>query len=187
MKNHILETDMSVAVAERAVVVLRAHRRGEELRASTAGVPAGAGERAPPAGEAGVEEGLILLDENGLGRGPRLLAVGTAAVSPDHALLGYATDTEGAQHYQLHFKSLAGEGEGDGQLSAAPEWWPNRVRAGLVGHRRQCSTSASTRPSDPSRCGATSWGADPARDTLVFEEPTGASPSAPGAPGTAPT
>ena len=54
-----------------------------------------------------------MLDENTQAEGHDYFAVGTAVVSPDHAWLAYATDTEGAEHYQLRFRALEGRGGSD--------------------------------------------------------------------------
>jgi oligopeptidase B len=110
MKARILETDMSVPSRRGPWWY---YGRTEEGRnyAIHCRRPAGDVGELPPAVEAGVEE-VILLNENTLAEGHDYFAVGTAAVSPDHSMLAYATDTEGNEQYQLRFRSLEGHGEG---------------------------------------------------------------------------
>ena len=54
-----------------------------------------------PAGE------VVLLDENLLAEGHDYFAVGNLAVSPDHRLLVYSTDTTGGERYTMRFVDLA--------------------------------------------------------------------------------
>jgi oligopeptidase B len=168
MKARILETDMSVPSRRGPWWYYGRTEEGKNY-AIHCRRPAGVPEELPPAGEAGADE-VILLDENALAEGHDYFAVGTAAVSPDHAMLGYATDTEGAEHYQLHFKSLVAEGEGGGG-TAAPEV------VAEVGYGLAWSSDASTvfyvrfdEAQRPHQLWRHRLGTDPAQDTLVLEE-----------------
>lgn len=49
----------------------------------------------------------ILLDQNELAEGYDFLSLGVLAVSPDHQVLAYSTDTTGAERYTLRFLHLA--------------------------------------------------------------------------------
>ena len=188
MKARILETDMSVPSRRGPWWYYGRTEEGKNY-AIHCRRPAGPADELPPLGEAGVGE-VIMLDENTVAEGHDYFAVGTAVVSPDHATLAYATDTEGAEHYQLHFRSLAVEGE-DGDTTTGrrrPRWWPTSGTDWPgPATPRWSSTSASTRPSAPTNCGATNWGPIRPRTSSSSKKPTAASPSAPGAPGTAPS
>ena len=156
MKARILETDMSVA-SRRAMVVLRAHRGGEEIR-HPCRRPAGEAEELRRRESPGDEQ--ILLDENVLAEGHEYFAVGTAVVSPDHKMLAYGTDTAGDERYELRFRSLD-ERPSDHR---ARNGGRHRLRPGLVQwHPTWPSTSASTRPCGPTSCGATNSGPTPPR------------------------
>ena len=48
----------------------------------------------------------VLLDENELAQGQKYFRIGTLAVSRDHKLLAYSTDTNGNETYVLRIKSL---------------------------------------------------------------------------------
>lgn len=48
----------------------------------------------------------VILDHNALARGNKYFDVGLHAVSPDHALLAYSTDTRGDERYVLQIKDL---------------------------------------------------------------------------------
>src|ERR1017187_2881214 len=111
MKARILETDMSVP-SRRGPWWYYGRTEEGKNHARHGRRPAGPADELPPVGEAGVGE-VIMLDENALAEGHDYFAVGTAVVSPDHAWLAYATDTEGAEHYQLRFRALDGQGGSD--------------------------------------------------------------------------
>jgi len=49
----------------------------------------------------------VLLDENALADGHDFFKLGAFAVSPDHSLLAYATDTDGSERFVLRFRDLA--------------------------------------------------------------------------------
>src|ERR1700760_4557995 len=48
----------------------------------------------------------VLLDENALAQGQKYFRIGTLAVSRDHKLLAYSSDTSGNETYVLRIKSL---------------------------------------------------------------------------------
>lgn len=58
----------------------------------------------PEEADPGAEQ--ILLDENAVAPPEGFFALGGFAVSPDHSLLAYATDTTGAERYTLRFRDL---------------------------------------------------------------------------------
>jgi oligopeptidase B len=165
MKARILETDMSVP-ARRGPWWY--YGRTEEGRnyAIACRRPAGPVGELPPAGEPGVDE-QILLDENQLAEGHDYFAVGSAVVSPDHAMLAYGTDTSGDERYELHFTSLA-SGEPSGR---APEVVAD------TGYGLSWSSQSTTvfyvrldEAMRPYQLWRHELGTDPAGDSLIFEE-----------------
>jgi oligopeptidase B len=48
----------------------------------------------------------VLLDENQLAQGLKYFSVGVLSVSPDHRLLAYSVDTDGAEEFTLRVKNL---------------------------------------------------------------------------------
>ena len=66
----------------------------------------GAAELAAAARSGSVDGEEILLDENALAEGHDYFAVGMFDISPNHAILAYATDTDGSEHYRLRFRDL---------------------------------------------------------------------------------
>jgi oligopeptidase B len=165
MKGRILETDMSVPSRRGPWWY---YGRTEEGRDYTIHCrrPAGAVGELPPAGEPGVQE-QILLDENQLAEGHDYFAVGTAVVSPDHNTLAYGTDTTGNERYDLSFRSLD-PGQPTGR---APEVVAD-TGYGLA-WSSQSTTVFYVRLDDalrPYQLWRHELGTDPAGDTLVFEE-----------------
>jgi oligopeptidase B len=164
MKARILETDMSVPSRRGPWWY---YGRTEEGRSYAIHCrrPAGVPDELPPAGEPGLDE-QILLDENVLAEGHDYFAVGTAVVSPDHAVLAYGTDTAGDERYDLRFRSLD-----DGSADPAPETvldtsyglaWSSG--SDVVFYVR---LDEAMRPYQVWRH---ALGTDPAGDALVFEE-----------------
>jgi oligopeptidase B len=54
-----------------------------------------------------VRDEEVLLDENALAEGHEYFSLGVFDVTPDHALLAYATDTDGSERYRLRFRDLS--------------------------------------------------------------------------------
>ncbi len=68
--------------------------------------PAGPLGEQPPM-EFGGDDEEVIFDENIEANGALFFATGNLAVSPDHAWLAYATETEGDERYRLRFRRLA--------------------------------------------------------------------------------
>jgi len=72
----------------------------------------------------------ILLDVNQLGEGYEYFDLGTYAISPDHKLLAYSSDTAGNERYTLRIKNLeTGELYPDviSDISGSAEWANNNM------------------------------------------------------------
>jgi oligopeptidase B len=169
MKSRILETDMSVATRRGPWWYYGRTEEGKSY-AIHCRRPAGALGELPPAGEPGGDE-QILLDENVLAEGHDYFAVGTAVVSPDHALLGYGTDTTGDERYELRFRSLEA-GEAAGAAAGAPEMVPD------TGYGLAWSSASDVvfyvrldEAMRPHQLWRHELGTDPSQDVLVVEEP----------------
>jgi oligopeptidase B len=165
MKARILETDMSVPSRRGPWWYYGRTEEGKSYGIHCRR-PAGDPDQLPPAGEPGADE-QILLDENVLAEGHDYFAVGTAVISPDHAVLAYGTDTAGDERYELRFLSLA-PGSGTGP---APEVvldtgyglaWSSD--SGTVFYTRLDEAMR------PHQLWRHQLGTDPSLDTLVFEE-----------------
>jgi oligopeptidase B len=130
--------------------------------------------------EPGPDE-TLLLDENALAEGHGYLEVANLSVSPDHRWLAYATDTTGAELYDLSFRPLAGaEADGAGgtgsdagepALTGAPET-VSGTSYGLAWANDNATVfytrvDAAMRPYQLWRH---RLGTDPAGDTLVLQE-----------------
>jgi oligopeptidase B len=165
MKARILETDMSVPSRRGPWWYYGRTEEGRDY-AIHCRRPAGAVDELPPAGEPGLEE-QVLLDENQLAEGHDYFAVGTAVVSPDHAMLAYGTDTTGDERYELHFRSIDPDQAGD----RAPEVVAD------TGYGLSWSSQSTVvfyvrldEAMRPFQLWRHELGTDPAGDTLVFEE-----------------
>ena len=183
MKARILETDMSVAARRGPWWYYGRTEEGKNYGIHCRR-PAAGGDELPPAGEPGAEE-QILLDENVLAEGHEYFAVGTAVVSPDHAMLAYGTDTAGDERYELRFRSL----DAGGSRRIVP---PRRCPTPATDWRGRAgpgpsSTSGSTKPCARTSCGVTNSGPTPPVTSWSSKRMTGGSRSAPGAPGTGPS
>ncbi len=109
----------------------------------------------------------ILLDQNDLAAGQDYFRLGALALSPDHRLLAYATDTTGAETYTLFVKDLESGtllAERIGNTSGRVEWSSD-------GTTLFYTTLDST--SRPYRLLRHTLGGDPAGDVLVYEETDG--------------
>jgi oligopeptidase B len=165
MKGRILETDMSVPSRRGPWWYYGRTEEGKNY-AIHCRRPAGAAGELPPAGRAGPDE-VVLLDENVLAEGHEYFAVGTAVVSPDHSVLAYATDTEGAEHYQLRFRAL----HDGGGAAIAPEVVPD------TGYGLAWSSDSTVvfyvrfdEAQRPHQLWRHQLGTDPSSDVLVLEE-----------------
>ena len=168
MKARIRETDMSVPVRRGPWWYYGRSEEGKNY-AIHCRRPAAESNELPPASEAGGSE-EVLLDENALAEGHEYFAVGTAVVSPDHALLAYATDTTGDERYELRFRWL-GPGRPPAEAPEAPEMVPD-ISYGLAWSSDSAVVfyvrlDESMRPFQLWRH---VLGSDPSLDTLVFEE-----------------
>ena len=119
MKARIRETDMSVPSRRGPWWYYGRSEEGKSY-AIHCRRPAGDPDELPPAGEPGGDE-EILLDENVLAEGHDYFAVGTAAVSPDHRVLAYGTDTVGDERYELRFRPIGADGPPDGPSEMVPD------------------------------------------------------------------
>ena len=165
MKARILETDMSVAARRGPWWYYGRTEEGKNYGIHCRR-PAAGGDELPPAGEPGAEE-QILLDENVLAEGHEYFAVGTAVVSPDHAMLAYGTDTAGDERYELRFRSLDAAADSD----RAPEMVPD------TGYGLAWSSGSTTvfyvrldEAMRPHQLWRHELGTDPSGDVLVFQE-----------------
>lgn len=107
----------------------------------------------------------ILLDENVLAEGHEQFDLGPIAVSPNHRLLAYGSDTDGSENYRLHVIDLdSGEtlSSGIGPIEYSLEW-ANDNRTLFYNTRDQANR--------PYRLWRHVLGTDPRDDVLVLEEP----------------
>jgi oligopeptidase B len=175
MKARILETDMSVASRRGPWWYYGRTEEGKNY-AIHCRRPVGAPDELPPAGEAGDEE-QILLDENVLAAGHDYFAVGTAVVSPDHATLAYATDTEGDERYELRFHSLRADANANVNAAADANEEPAPETVSDTSYGLAWSSASSMvfyvrldESVRPYQLWRHELGTDPAGDTLVFQE-----------------
>ncbi len=164
MKGRILETDMSVPSRRGPWWYYGRSEEGKSYGIHCRR-PARGRDELPPAGEPGADE-QVLLDENQQAAGHDYFAVGSAAVSPDHAWLAYSTDTAGDECYDLKFISLS-----ESNLDEAIEV----VRDTTYGLAWSAdSTMVFYVRFDEALRPYQLWrhqlGADPAGDTLIYEE-----------------
>jgi oligopeptidase B len=106
----------------------------------------------------------VLLDENALARGRRAFSVAETAVSPDHQLLAYSVDADGAEHNTLKVRDLT---TGQDLADTIPE-----VRGGAVWSKDSRWLFYVGR--DPSKWGQKVFrhrlGTPTTEDELVYEE-----------------
>ena len=93
--------------------------------------------------------------------------MGTAAVSPDHRWLAYATDTAGDERYELRFRSLDAEEPSDGAAEVVADTGYGLAWSGESDVVFYVRLDEAQRPYQLWRH---RLGSDPAEDTLVFEE-----------------
>jgi len=165
MKARIKETDMSVPSRRGPWWYYGRSEEGKSY-AIHCRRPAGDPDELPPAGEPGGDE-EILLDENVLAEGHDYFAVGTAAVSPDHRVLAYGTDTVGDERYELRFRPIGADGPPDGPSEMVPDTgyglaWSSR--SDVVFYVRLDEAMR------PFQLWRHQLGTDPAGDSVVVEE-----------------
>ena len=147
------------------MVVLLAHRGGQELRHPLP-PPARGRAELPPAGEPGGEE-QVLLDENALAEGSDYFAVGSAAVSHDHRWLAYGTDRAGDEKYELRFRPLDAETAPTAAAEAVPDTGYGLAWSARADYVFYVRLDEAQRPYQLWRH---RLGTGPAEDVLVFEE-----------------
>ncbi len=106
----------------------------------------------------------VLLDENELAGDLEFFRLGAFAVSPDHRLLAYATDTDGSERYVLRVKDLAsGELLPDvvSNLKPSVEW---------ANDNKTLFYTVSDDADRPYRLFRHTLGADPSGDVLLHDE-----------------
>lgn len=124
-----------------------------------------------PRGGADDDE-IVLLDENDLAEGHEYFAVGDLAVSPDHRLLAYTTDTDGDEQYALTVVDIATGEVLDGPDVPAPGCGLSELSYGLV-WANDNSTLFVVRTDDaqrPNRVIRHVVGTDPATDAETYRE-----------------
>jgi oligopeptidase B len=106
-----------------------------------------------------------LLDVNSLAEGNEYLRVGVFAVSPDHSLAAYSTDTDGSEYYTLRIRDLP---TGRDLADEIPNTYYTAAWSTDALNLFYTTVDAAHRPDKVWRH---ELGTDPAGDTLVFEEP----------------
>ena len=158
----IEETDLSVPVRRDAWWYYHRTEERKDYPIHCRRRAGAAGEAPPGPGDGAAEQ--VLLDENALAVGHDYFEVANLAVSPDHAVLAFATDTSGDELYDLAFVNVAG-GESPAETVA-------RTYYGLAG-ANDSATVFYTRVDEamrPYQLWSHTLGTDPAQDRLVFEE-----------------
>ncbi len=118
------------------------------------------------------DDEVVLLDENELAEGHEYFAVGDLAVSPDHRLLAFTTDTDGDEKYTLTVVDIASGRVLDGPDVPAPGCGLAELSYGLV-WANDNSTLFAVRTDDaqrPNRVIRHFVGTDPAGDVEVYWE-----------------
>jgi oligopeptidase B len=102
----VQETDTSTPVRDGPYEYFRRTIAGRQYGvycrrpASAPGLPDPIAAPGAPPGEE------VVIDENELATGHEFFALGALAVSPDHGLAAYSTDTSGAERYELRFRAI---------------------------------------------------------------------------------
>ncbi len=118
------------------------------------------------------DDEVVLLDENDLAEGHEYFAVGDLAVSPDHRLLAYTTDTDGDEKYSLTVVDIASGEVLDGPDAPAAGCGLAELSYGLV-WANDNSTLFVVRTDDaqrPNRVIRHVVGSDPAADVEAYRE-----------------
>ena len=166
MVARIAETDLSVPVRHGPWWYYHRTEEGRDY-AVHCRCPAHPGDD-PPVSTVAASGEQVLLDENAMAEGLEFFQVGNLAISPGHRWLAYATDTSGAERYDLAFRWV---GEGEAPLSAT-EVIPGTYY-GLAWANDE-ATVFYTRVDEamrPYQLWRHRLGSDPADDALVLEEP----------------
>ncbi len=165
MVARIAETDLSVPVRHGPWWYYHRTEEGRDY-AVHCRCPARPGED-PPAGTVAAAGEQVLFDENAMAEGLAFFQVGNLAISPGHRWLAYATDTSGAERYDLAFRWV-----GDGEAPrTATEVIPGTYY-GLAWANDE-ATVFYTRVDEamrPYQLWRHRLGSDSADDTLVLEE-----------------
>ncbi len=108
IRSHVVETDLSVPSRRGAYWYYSRTIEGKPYGVMCR-LPAKGDDRTPPElnAEASDAAEQVLLDMNLEAEGHDYFALGVFAVSPDSALLGWASDTNGSEVYTLRFRDLA--------------------------------------------------------------------------------
>lgn len=110
----IKETDLSVPVRKGPFAYYARTAEGQQYpihcrRPATAAEPAGPQDGGPEPAEEPAEappDEQVLLDENLEAFGHDYFSLGSYAISPDHRLLAYGTDTSGAERFRVRVRDL---------------------------------------------------------------------------------
>ncbi|MCY3892348.1 MAG: S9 family peptidase [Acidimicrobiaceae bacterium] len=118
------------------------------------------------------DDEIVLLDENELADGHDYFAVGDLAVSPNHRLLAYTTDTDGDEQYALTVVDIASGHVLDGTDIPAPGCGLTELSYGLVwANDNRTLFAVRTDPAQrPNRVIRHVVGTDPASDAVVYRE-----------------
>jgi oligopeptidase B len=101
------ETDLSVPVASGPWWYYSRSFEGAQYSVECRAPRVEGGPRPMPEPGATVEDEQVLLDANAEAKGHDFFALGALTVSPDHARLAFAVDTEGDERFALRVKDLA--------------------------------------------------------------------------------
>ncbi|WP_419946439.1 S9 family peptidase [Candidatus Poriferisodalis sp.] len=115
---------------------------------------------------------VVLLDENELAEGHEYFAVGDLAVSADHRLLAYTTDTDGDEKYALTVFDIASGEVLDGPDVPGPGCGLTELSYGLVwaNDNRTLFAVRTDSAQRPDRVIRHVVGSDPARNMVVYRE-----------------
>src|SRR5487761_1872902 len=167
IKARIVETDLSVPVRRGPWWY---YQRTEEGKSYAVHCRRPVEDDTPPLEVEPSPDETVLLDENELADGHEYLRVANLDASPDHRWLAYATDTTGAELYDLRFRPLFPGAGGDGGGGARET--VTGTHNGLA-WANDNATVFYTRVDDamrPYQVWRHRLGTDPARDELVLQE-----------------
>lgn len=107
----------------------------------------------------------VLVDANELAEGHDHLGMGVLAVSPDHRLVAYSTDTDGSESYTLRIREIA---TGTDLPDVITGTYTSAAWSADGSELFYTTFDAAHRPD---RVWRHTVGTDPGRDVVVFEEP----------------